>query len=163
MKKLLSIIAATCIILFCTDRYYDSTIARRLPTIPNGAPCDFLPYYQAAQHIARGESPFLADGYIYPPLLAFMLTPLAWLDYPVARSVWFAISQLFLVASAILLWRAFGRDWASACLIAFVWAFGGAAGETLAVGQVALLLMLSIVVALCCRRCGAPGWLWDSL
>jgi hypothetical protein len=62
------------------------------------------------------------------------------------------MSQLFLVASAVLLWRSFGRDWASACMIAFVWAFGGAAGEALAAGQVGPLLMFLIVVALCCRR-----------
>jgi hypothetical protein len=152
MRRLPSIIAAIGIILFCTDRYYESTIARRLPVVLNGAPCDFLPYYQAAQHIVRGESPFLADGYIYPPLLAFLLTPLAGLDYVAARIIWFAMSQLFLVASAVLLWRSFGRDWASACLIALVWAFGGAAGEALAVGQVGPLLVFLIVIALCCQR-----------
>jgi hypothetical protein len=152
LKQSLRVIAAICIILFCAGRYYHSTIAIRVSTVLNGAPCDFLPYYQAAQHIVHGESPFLADGYIYPPLLAFLLTPLARLDYVTARSVWFAISQLFLIASAVLLWRFFGRDWASACWIAFVWALGGAAGEALAVGQVGPLLMLLIVVALCCRR-----------
>lgn len=152
MKRLLSIIVAVGITLFCVVRYYDRTIARTLPVVLNGAPCDFLPYYQAAQHIVHGESPFLADGYIYPPLLAFLLTPLARLDYVVARTVWFAMSQLFLVASAVLLWRSFGRDWVSACLIAFVWAFGGAAGEALAVGQVSPLLVLLVVVALCCQR-----------
>jgi hypothetical protein len=152
LKQSLRVIAAICIILFCAGRYYHSTIAIRVSTVLNGAPCDFLPYYQAAQHIVHGESPFLADGYIYPPLLAFLLTPLARLDYVTARSVWFAISQLFLIASAVLLWRFFGRDWASACWIAFVWALGGAAGEALAVGQVGPLLMLLIVVALCYRR-----------
>ena len=151
LKQFLPILAAMGIILFCADRYYYTTIAIRVPTVLHGAPCDFLPYYQAAQHILHGESPFLADGYIYPPLLAFLLTPLAWLDYAAARSIWFAMSQLFLVASAVLLWRTFGRDWTSACWIAFVWGFGGAGGETLAVGQVGPLLTLLIVVALRCR------------
>ncbi|MEI9976339.1 MAG: glycosyltransferase family 87 protein [Ignavibacteriota bacterium] len=110
------------------------------------APADFLPYYQAAQHIVHGESPFLADGYIYPPLLAFLLTPLSPLDYVTARRTWFAVSQLLLIASAFLLWRRFGRDWASACWIAFVWGFGGAAGEALAVGQVGPLLVFLVAV-----------------
>ena len=100
----------------------------------------------------KGESPFLADGYIYPPLLAFALTPLATLDYLTARRVWFAFSQLLLIASAILLWRRFGRDWPSACWIAFVWAFGDVAGEALGAGQLGPLLTFLIVLALTASR-----------
>jgi hypothetical protein len=152
MKRYLPVVAAICILFFCTDRYYQSTIVRRVPVL-NSAPCDFLPYFQAAQHIVHGESPFLADGYIYPPLFAFLLTPLTPLDYVTARRGWFVISQLFLIAAAILLWRRFGRDWASACWIAFVWGFGVAAGESLAVGQVGPLLTFLVVLALTC-----PQW-----
>lgn len=151
MKRWLLILAAVCLFLVCTQHYYRTTIASRVPGLTS-APCDFLPYYQAAQHIVHRESPFLADGYIYPPLLAFLLTPLTPLDYVTARRVWFAISQLLLIASAILLWRAHGRDWASACWIAFVWAFGGAAAEALTVGQVGPVLMFLIVLALTCRH-----------
>ncbi len=100
----------------------------------------------------HGESPYLADGYIYPPLLAFVLTPLAALDYTTARRVWFAVSQLFMILAAILLWRRFGRDWASACWIAVVWGYGGAAGDALAVGQVGPLLLFLVVLSLTCRE-----------
>src|SRR5580700_5597704 len=110
MKRLLIAAAAIFILFLCARHYYRSTIASRIPVL-TGAPTDFLPYHQAAQHIVHGESPYLADGYIYPPLLAFALTPLAAFDYTTARRVWFAISQLFLILSAILLWRRFGRDW----------------------------------------------------
>jgi len=151
MRRYLPVAAALCILLICSERYYQSTIVRRVPVL-NSAPCDFLPYYQAAQHIVHGESPYLADGYIYPPLFAFLLTPLTALDYVTARRAWFVISQLFLIASAVLLWRRFGRDWTSACWIAFVWGFGIAAGESLAVGQVGPLLTFLVVLALTARH-----------
>jgi hypothetical protein len=156
MKRYLPVLIALCVLSICAERYYQSTIVRRVPVL-NSAPCDFLPYYQASQHIVHGESPFLADGYIYPPLFAFLLTPLAPLDYVTARRAWYVISQLFLIASAFLLWRRFGRDWASACWIAFVWGFGVAAGESLAVGQVGPLLTFLIVLALTCRQWGRGG------
>src|ERR1019366_5374573 len=136
-------ILALCIVLLCAGRYYRKTIALLVPGLVD-SPSDFKPYYQAARHIVHGESPFLADGYIYPPLLAFLITPLAPLDYVTARRAWFAISQLFLIGSAFLLWRSFGRDWALACWIAFVWAWGGSAAEGLALGQVGPLLTLSV-------------------
>lgn len=151
MRRWITILVAICILLLLTGRYYQKTVAGRLPIL-NSAPCDFLPYYQAAQHIVHGDSPYLADGYIYPPLLAFLLTPIAPLEYVTARRVWFAVSQLFLIAGAMLLWRRFGRDWASACWIACVWALGGAAAEALGVGQVGPLLMFLIVVALARRH-----------
>jgi Glycosyltransferase family 87 len=151
MRLWLTATLTLCILLVCANTYYEKTIESRLPIL-NPAPSDFLPYHQAAQHIVHGESPFLADGYIYPPLLAFLLTPLGPLDYVTARRIWFAISQLLLIASAVLLWRRFGRDWASACCIAIVWSLGGAAAESLALGQVTPLLTFLIVVAGTCRK-----------
>jgi hypothetical protein len=150
IKRWFVSLGAACVLFLCAQHYYRSTIASRLPIL-NSAPCDFLPYYQAAQHIVHRESPFLADGYIYPPLLAFALTPLSAVDYVTARRLWFAISQLLLIAAAILLWRRFGRDLASACWIAIVWAFGGAASEALAVGQLGPPLAFLIVTALTSR------------
>jgi hypothetical protein len=138
-------------VLLCARHYYQDTIARKLPVL-TAAPADFLPYYQGAQHVVHGESPYLADGYIYPPLLAFALTPLTPFDYVTARRIWFAISQLFLLASAILVWRAFGRDWPSAACIAFVWGFGSAADEALGLGQVEPLLILLLALALTLRH-----------
>jgi hypothetical protein len=136
-----------CAFLVCAYFYCNQTIVREVPVL-TGAPTDFLPYYQAAQHITRCESPYLADGYIYPPLLAFALTPLTRFDYRTARRIWFGLSQGLLIASAILLWWAFGRGWLSATWIALVWAKGGAAAEALGLGQVEPLLILLIVLAL---------------
>jgi hypothetical protein len=115
---------------------------------PLSSASDFRPYYRAAQHIVHGESPYLGDGYIYPPLLAFLLAPLALLDFARAQLCWFVLSQFFLIASAVLLWRRFGRDWPSACWIALVWAAGGAADESLTRGQVGPLLTLLVVLAM---------------
>lgn len=115
---------------------------------PLSSASDFRPYYRAAQHIVHGESPYLADGYIYPPLLAFVLAPLGLLEFAPAQLCWFVLSQFFLIASAMLLWRRFGRDWPSACWIAFVWAAGGAADESLTRGQVGPLLTLLVVLAM---------------
>jgi len=151
MKRYLPVAAALCILFVCSEQYYQSTVVRRVGVLTSN-PCDFLPYFQAAQHIVHGESPYLADGYIYPPIFSFLLTPLAPLDYVTARRTWYVISQLFLIASAFLLWRRFGRDWASACWIALVWGFGVAAGESLAAGQVGPLLTLLVVLALTCRH-----------
>ena len=147
MKRWFVSLGVACVLFLCAQHYYRSTIERRIPVL-NSAPCDFLPYYQAAQHIVHRESPFLADGYIYPPLLAFALTPLSAFDYVTARRVWFAFSQILLIAAAVLLWRRFGHDLTSACWIALVWSYGGAASEALAVGQVGPLLMFLIVITM---------------
>jgi hypothetical protein len=142
---------AFCVLLFFAWQYYSRTIAIQLPALTD-TPSDFRPYYDAARNIVHGQSPFVTKGYIYPPLFAFLMTPLAPLDYVTARRVWFGISQLFLCGSAFLLWRSFGRDSVSACWIAFVWALGGAAEESLHLGQVGPLLLILLVVALTRRR-----------
>jgi hypothetical protein len=142
---------ALVILLFCAWRYYQNTVAIQVPGLID-TPSDFQPYYWAAQHITHGESPYLAEGYIYPPLLAFLVTPLTALDYVTARRVWFALSQLFLIAAAVLLWRSIGRDWPAACWIALVWALGGSAEEGLGLGQVGALLTLLLVCAIASRH-----------
>jgi hypothetical protein len=89
----------------------------------------------------------LTEGYIYPPLLAELLTPLAALSYVAARWAWFLFSQLCMLAAAWLMWKHMGRDWLAACSIAFVWALGGAAVESLALGQLGPLLVLLLAIA----------------
>jgi hypothetical protein len=150
-RQSLLTIVALCLFLLCAWRYYRKTIYLQLPGLID-TPSDFKPYYEAARNILHGNSPFLAEGYIYPPLLAFLVTPLAELDYVTARRTWFLLSQLFLIASAFLLWRSFGRDWTAACWIAFVWAMGGSAAEALGLGQVGPLLTLFVALAFTSRR-----------
>jgi len=133
-------------LLACTAWYLRETVVLQVPGL-NTSPSDFQWYHRAAHEILRGNSPYVSTGYIYPPLLALLLTPLGALDYVTARWLWFGLSQAFLAAAAWLTWRASGRDWAAACWVALVWAVGGAAAESLGLGQVGPLLTLALVVA----------------
>src|SRR5579872_1021104 len=132
-------------LLSCAAWYWRQTVWNIIPTL--GGPSDFRKYYDAARQILEGHSPFAAAGYIYPPLLAELLTPLAHLDYLEARWIWFLISQACLLVAAGLIWRAFGRDWLIACSIALMWATGGATAEALWLGQLSPLLALLLATA----------------
>jgi uncharacterized membrane protein len=125
-----------------------------LDAIPTPGLSDFRFYYYAAQHILHGESPFLTADYIYPPLLACLLVPLAWFDYFTARWIWFVFSHACFLAAAFLLWRRLGRDWIATAVIAFVWAAGWAAQDSFATGQPDPLLTLLIVIA-----CVSTAWI----
>lgn len=125
-----------------------------LDAIPTPGLSDFRFYYYAAQHILHGESPFLTADYIYPPLLACLLVPLAYFDYFTARWIWFVFSHACLLTAAFLLWRRLGRDWIATTVIAFVWGAGWVAQDSFATGQPDPLLTLAIVVA-----CVSTGWI----
>lgn len=146
-------IAAYAFIIVCAAYYIDRSFILQMPT---AAPSDFRWYYLAADHILDGESPYLSEGYIYPPFLAYALTPLAYLEYVPARWVWFLLSHACLLAAAWLIWREMGSDLLSACIVAVVWAFGDAAGESLALGQVGPELTLLLAIAYTFGRRG-PG------
>jgi len=137
--------AAILFCLLCAAWYCDQTVVQVVPVL--GDPSDFKPYHDAARDILAGRTPFATQGYIYPPLLACLLTPLAPLSYLKARWVWFLFSQACLLAAAWLMWRATARDWIGACSIAFVWAVGGAASESLGLGQIGSPLTLLLVLA----------------
>ncbi len=109
-------------------------------------PSDFSWYYGAAHYILEGRSPYLATGYIYPPLTAFLFTPLAAFDYVAARRVWYLVSQLALLTAAWSVWRRLGGGWRSACVVGFVWASGGAAEESVALGQIGPMLTLLVAI-----------------
>lgn len=134
--------------LLCAAWYIHETVWTVIPELPH--PSDFSLYYQAAQNVLAGHSPFVTQGYIYPPLLACLLTPLAALSYAEARWVWFLFSQACMLAAAWLIWKSMVQEgmcgWAAACSIAFVWATGGAAVESLALGQLGPLLVLVLVL-----------------
>lgn len=156
MKKLASFrsIAACAVILVCAARYIDLSFIRQMPT---DALSDFRWYYLAADHVLYGESPYLSEGYIYPPFLACVLTPLAYLEYVPARWVWFLFSHACLLLAAWLIWRELGSDLLAACVVAVVWAFGDAAGESLALGQVGPQLTLLLAAAYTLGRRGPAG------
>ncbi len=130
----------------CAGWYIRETIWLELPGL-NDDNSDFHAYHRAARAIVAGHSPYsLGTDYIYPPAMAFLVTPLAPFDYVTARRIFFGVSQVFLIAAAVLLWYRCGRDWAAARVIAFVWAIGDAGVEALGLGQTGPLLTLLLVV-----------------
>jgi hypothetical protein len=137
--------AAVLFCLLCAAWYFHETVVTVVPSL--GDHSDFTPYHEAARNILTGKTPFVTLGYIYPPLLAYLLTPLALMSYLKARWIWFLISQGCLLAAAALMWRATKRDWIGACSIAFVWASGDAAPESLGLGQIGPLLTLLLALA----------------
>ena len=118
-----------------------------LNVLPTPALSDFRFYYYAADRILHGESPYVIADYVYPPLLAFLLVPLARFDYYTGRWIWFVLSHLFLLSGAYLLWRRMGRDSTTACVIGLVWSLGWVAQDSFATGQPDPLLTLLIVIA----------------
>jgi hypothetical protein len=138
----------------CAIWYFKQNI---LDAIPTPGLSDFRFYYFAAQHILHGESPFLTADYIYPPLLACLLVPLAAFDYFTARWIWFVFSHACLLTAAFLLWRRLGHDRIATAVIAFVWGAGWVAQDSFATGQPDPLLILLIVIA-----CVSTGWIGSA-
>jgi alpha-1,2-mannosyltransferase len=115
---------------------------------------DFSDFYLAADAVLAGNSPDEIDlpagwlGYVYPPLLAWLMTPLTLLPVHVAVSLWAVVSVLFVVAA---LWILGVRDWR--CYpVALLWPFHR---EVIEFGTVDSLLVF--VVALCWRYRDASG------
>jgi hypothetical protein len=105
-------------------------------------------YYPAARAILAGHSPYSVVGLIYPPLLPFVLVPLALLPPVGARLIWFALSQLFAAVAGVRMWRALGGGWCAALAIAGAWATSGALIQDYREGQVNSLLLLLGVLTL---------------
>lgn len=68
---------------------------------------DFNVYYHAANEIRAGRDPYqnsLGDWtpYLYPPLLAELITPLTMLSVPVAAYLWFLISAASMICAALM-------------------------------------------------------------
>jgi hypothetical protein len=75
---------------------------------------DFNVFYHAAREVLAGRDPYqssLAEWtpYLYPPLLAIVLAPLALFPLPVAAYVWFLINAVSIIAAALMSAR-LGRD-----------------------------------------------------
>jgi hypothetical protein len=144
-------ILGTAFVTCCAFWYLRVTVWKVIPEL-DARPSDYRAYYDASRNVLAGRSPYTDVNYIYPPLAALLNTPLALLDYVPARRIWFVLSQGMLLIAAWLMWRISGRSWPAACWIALVWAAGGSAGESLALGQLGPLLTLVVVMA----STGAP-------
>jgi alpha-1,2-mannosyltransferase len=148
--------AAPAVMILCAGWYVYHSVIQQAPT---ASLSDFRWYYLAARHITHGESPYLAEGYLYSPLLACLITPLAFLEYVPARWIWFLISHACLLSAAWLIWRHLGGGRLAGCIVAIVWAFGGAAAESLSLGQIGpeLTLLLAAAYTLTPRLQGASA------
>src|ERR1035441_4079344 len=129
----------------CAFIYTKTNVLTPIPGLRSQS--DFAVYYRAAKDVVSGRSPYENPAYFYPPLVAFLMTPFAFTDYVTARSTWFLLSHVALLWAGWLLWRAWGSGRIGLCCIASVWAFGGAFKETLDVGQLSPILVLSLAIA----------------
>lgn len=110
-------------------------------------PSDFWNYWAAAVAWVGGGSPYTVHNFDYPPLTAVIALPLALLDYPTARAVWFLASHLFLLAAAVVVWRRLGGGLSTGVVVAAVWALAGTVAANLVLGQVNPLLLLLVALA----------------
>ncbi len=140
-----SSIATAGFVLLCAAWYWQRCWVLQMP---DRGPSDFQFYYNAAQHVRQGGSPYLEGGYVYAPLLALLLAPLTVFDYYTARWIWFVVSQAAFLGAGFLLWRRLGSGRAALCSVALVWAAGGAAEEGFGLGQVDAVLLFLAVAAI---------------
>lgn len=65
---------------------------------------DFNVFYHASSEIVAGRDPYRHSlgewtPYLYPPLLAELMVPLAWLPLPLAAYVWFLLNAISVIAA----------------------------------------------------------------
>jgi hypothetical protein len=84
-----------------------------LSRIPRDDTGDFGHFYHAARAMNEGQDIYAAwqQGYIYPPLLAFLYEPFALLSEPAAALCVLFVNLLLLTASALLAARELARRW----------------------------------------------------
>jgi Glycosyltransferase family 87 len=123
---------------------------------------DFGSYHAAAMAVARGESPYLPK-YIYPPVLAVVLAPLAALPLATARVIWYLVSQACLLGSAGLLVRRLGGGPAAVGSVTLVWCLAGTVPENLGLGQVNPLLLLLLTAGPAAIGLAAALKIWPGL
>ncbi|MDP9325481.1 MAG: hypothetical protein M3O87_02965, partial [Candidatus Dormibacteraeota bacterium] len=82
---------------------------------------DFEQFRRAALDLGAGRNPYqyfldlhcsawCLGGYIYTPLIAFVMTPLNGLSDHAAAGVWIAASQLMVLATIVILYLGLRRD-----------------------------------------------------
>jgi hypothetical protein len=138
--------------------------ARIAPALLAPDSYDFAAYYVAARALSQGGSPYqpasmeraAREGatqiafprYIYPPVLAALLRPLAVLPFDTARMGWYLLNLMLLVVSVALLARRLGlrRRLLWGCLAAL--ALFPPVYDTLLLGQVNMVLLACFTAAL---------------
>ncbi|NOZ96089.1 MAG: DUF2029 domain-containing protein [Acidobacteria bacterium] len=125
------------------------------PKLITGSWSDFTHYYLAARALLHGVSPYTVYNFDYPPLVAFLVLPLAPLHYLTARLAWFWLNQLFIAGAAYVVWRISGRDRVATLSVAVTWSLCGTVAENLVLGQVNGLLVLLLALAMAEHRRGS--------
>ena len=133
---------------------------------------DFGAYYVAARAMSTGDSPYdpiaaarLAEAsgvaqyspYIYPPLLALMLRPLAALPYSAAAAIWFVMSAAALLAALWLLRPVAGLPWRTYRWLMAAAFFLPPVHHTLQHGQINHVLLL-LVAGGAVGGAGSAAW-----
>jgi len=114
----------------------------------------YTPFRRAeAQLATAGEASddVIYLGYIYPPVVAVLLRPLALIPFAAARLIWYALNLALVPATLLLVCRSMriarGINVAALSLAALVFP---PTYDTLLFGQINILLLFLIVVALYC-------------
>jgi glycosyl transferase family 87 len=111
-----------------------------------GSVPDFGVFYLAAEAVVHGHSPYVLDlpsgwlGYVYPPLLAFLLAPLTLVSFSTAMTLWSVASILFVVLALRILGV---RDWRCYPVV-LLWPFNRSAIEF---GDIEPLLVLAVALS----------------
>jgi alpha-1,2-mannosyltransferase len=121
---------------------------------------DFGQFQNAAQALSDGRNPYdvfvglhcqswCLGGYIYTPLLAELLRPIAHLPLPRAASIWLILSHVMVLATVLVLWRILRGHTTTTALLMML-----AAGllfqplfENLSYVQIGILLLLILAIA----------------
>ncbi|MGH7151904.1 MAG: glycosyltransferase family 87 protein, partial [Planctomycetota bacterium] len=158
-------LAGLALVLACTSFAFDGILRPAAGGFEGFI--DFAPYYKGAAALARGLDPYdlavtdrlgeelgVTEGkemrYLYPPFFGLVAAPLTLLPYPVAKAAWHALGLAFLAGAVVLLpgallpapggWERGIALFLAATFLPIV--------ETLRLGQVNLLLLLLLVLAI---------------
>lgn len=155
------LLMATCALLLCSLLVLYMRMAGAGDVSPKRT--DFVPYFSASELITEGHGGSIysftplghaeaqlvkplkvRDGvmpYLYPPQLAVLMAPLAWLPYQTAFLLWLLVNLALLAAALIALSRYLSVSRSSALLLGLLTASSLPILVALAQGQVSLLLL----------------------
>jgi glycosyl transferase family 87 len=165
-------LSAGAITAACAWTYARSTLLLSPILQPMG---DFDAYYRAAADLNSNLDPYLrynhsipfslSVGYIYPPLVARLLQPLALLPLNQAHLVALAVLQLSVLASVLLTWHLLGlRSWITRIFVLDAFLVSSGLVANVEVGNLNVLLVpTSLAWILAYRRAASWGWVLIGL
>jgi hypothetical protein len=88
-------VVASAVVLTLAYRRYDSALR-------GGVGGDFRLYFNAARAVVAGHSPYTVAWYVYPPVIAVLLAPIAHVDVHSVWKLWTGTSCAALFVSSVL-------------------------------------------------------------